>query len=228
MRQPDVIRNNYRSPYANHWSFIVLTVSLSRSLIATFVLALASGLSMVVGAQTTPAGKWTAERTETGMRSLSYDATVPVLGKPTRVTVSFYCDTFTSKMVHGALGFDLFVDKVAALKPFRFDDFEGPDALSNGKKLMRVSIIRPGKPTYTVNVNPSGSTPAEGNFVFGVMEVSKLAKSTPRTMLQMLADGAERFEITITDTKNPKLKLEIVVPVAGKEADFKTLMTGLK
>jgi hypothetical protein len=206
----------------------VLTFSLTRLLLATFVFVLTSGLSLTCAAQPATAGTWVAERADNGGRTLSYNATVPLLGKPTRITVSFNCDPFTSKMVHGTLGFDLYVGNVAALKPFRFDDFEGPDALTNGRKLMRVGITRTDKPLHTVDLMPSGSTPAEGNFVFGVMEVSKLAKSTPRSILQMLAEGAERFEITITDPKNPKLKLEISVPVAGKQAEFKTLLKELK
>ncbi len=202
----------------------------ARSIAASFVVTLFAALSIISAANPTPApqGKWVAERTDLGQRSLSYNATVPLLGKSTRVTVSFNCDPLASKQINGTLGFDVYVDNVAALKPFRFADFEGPDATTNGRKLMRVAIARPGKPLYTVDLMPSGSTPAEGSFVFGTAEVSKLAKSPQRNLLQLLAEGAERFDITVTDPKNPKLKLEISIPVADKQAEFKTLISGLK
>ncbi len=201
-----------------------------RSIAASFVVTLFAALSISSAANPTaaPQGKWVAERTDQGQRSLSYNATVPLLGKPTRVTVSFNCDLLVSKQINGTLGFDVYVNNVAALKPFRFGDFEGPDATTNGRKLMRIAITRSGKPPYSVELVPSGSTPAEGNFVFGTAEVSKLAKSAQRTLLQMLAEGGERFDITITDPKDPKLKLEISVPVADKQAEFKTLISGLK
>jgi hypothetical protein len=201
-----------------------------RSIAAGFVVTVFAALSTISAANPTPApqGKWVAERSDQGQRSLSYNATVPLLGKPTRVTVSFNCDPLVSKQINGTLGFDVYVDNVAALKPFRFSDFEGPDATTNGRKLMRVAITRPGKPLYTVDLMPSGSTPAEGSFVLGTAEVSKLTKSPQRTLLQMLAEGAERFDITVTDPKNPKLKLEISVPVADKQAEFKTLISALK
>lgn len=93
---------------------------------------------------------------------------------------------------------------------------------------MRVSITRAGKPPYTLDLMPNGSTPAEGSIVFGTSEVSNLVKGTQRSILQMLAEGAARFEVVITDPTNPELKLELSVPVTDKQAEFKTLLSGLK
>lgn len=189
-----------------------------------------TSLALMASAQGV-AGKWEAEKTDNGARYLSWNATVPLLGKPTKVNLAFRCDLTNTKEAQGTLGFDLYVHGVAALKPFAFDDFEGPDATAgaDGRKLMELTVARKGKAPLVLRVAPSGFTPHMTNYGFGVADVSKLAKSDSRTLLTALAnDDAESLKVSITDPKNAKLKLEFTVPVAGKQADFRTLIAGLK
>jgi hypothetical protein len=47
-------------------------------------------------------------------------------------------------------------------------------------------------------------------------------------ILQALAaDGATSLNISVTDSKNAKLKLEVIVPLAAKQAEFRKLLKGL-
>ncbi len=190
--------------------------------------ALFAAASCVVAAQPVTDAQWEASRLDNGMRYLTYRATAPLLGKPTPVKVNFFCYPFSTKTEKGTLGFEIHVSDIAALKPFRFEDFEGPDAASNGKKLLRISVARPGKPAFVVDSLVSGSSPDAKAFTFSIAQESQLAKSTERTVLQALADDADSVQMTITDTRNAKLKLEFTVPVVGKHGDFKTLLAGLK
>lgn len=154
-----------------------------------------------------------------------------LLGKPTRISLVFMCDLVSTGQVHGTLGFDLEVDGVAGLAAFSFDDFEGPDASAGaaGRKPMELIVRRAGKEPLTLKVVPSGSTPQVGSFRFGVADLSKAPKSPSRTLLRALeAADAQSLQIIITDTRKPTVKLDVTVPVAGRQADFKTLLTGLK
>src|ERR1700685_2103536 len=71
--------------------------------------------------------KWEPLTSEPKAHTLRYSATAILLGKPTPVSLKFYCDTTRTKTETGALGFDLVVDKIATLAPFDFEPFEGPD-----------------------------------------------------------------------------------------------------
>lgn len=189
------------------------------------VLTSASLLSM---AQTAPPARWLVSKLENGTRHLSYTATAPLLGKPTTFMVTFFCYPYSTKNVKGMLGIDIYVDNVATLKPFQFDDFEGPDALANGKKLLRITVNSPGKPPYVVDSLLSGWIPDVSKFAFSVSEESQRAKSFQKTVLRALVDDADSLQVVITAPRNPKLKLEFNVPVANQRTEFKTLLTGLK
>jgi hypothetical protein len=74
----------------------------------------------------------------------------------------------------------------------------------------------------------SGWTPGPKNFAFGTSAESQRATSTEKTVLQALAADAESLQLTITDPRNPKLKLEFSVPITEKRGEFKALLAGLK
>jgi hypothetical protein len=178
-------------------------------------------------------GKWAPMRSEGRARSLRYSGTAVILGKPIPIELTFFCDPEETATIHGALGFDLFLGKIADLAPFHFDDFEGPDAPVSDKKLLQVTIARKGKSPQSFSMVPSGwyapPDKLDGKaFGFGVSEVSHRAKSTPKSLLQALGDDAESLRLTITDDRDANVKLEIVVPLAGKQSDFKALLAGLK
>jgi len=172
--------------------------------------------------------KWQPVKKEPSAHTLSYSATATLLGKPTPVSLKFFCDTTRSSTETGALGFDLTIDQIATLAPFDFEPFEGPDAPAARRNLMKITITRPGKPPLVVNTSAAGWSPDGPNFAFGISDESYRAGTTSRTLLRALADGADTFAISITDSKNPKVKLELSVPVGQKTADFKALLAGLK
>lgn len=172
--------------------------------------------------------KWQPVKNEPNAHSLNYSATATLLGKPTPVGLKFFCDTTRTATETGALGFDLTVDKISTLAPFDFEPFEGPDAPAAKRNLMKITITRPGKPPLVVNTSAAGWSPDGPNFAFGISDETYRASSTSRTLLRALADNADTLAISITDSKNPKVKLEFSVPVAQKTADFKALLAGLK
>lgn len=172
--------------------------------------------------------KWQPVKSEPNAHSLSYSATATLLGKPTPVSMKFFCDITRTQSETGALGFDLIIDKIATLAPFDFEPFEGPDAPAAKRNLMKITITRPGKPPLVVNTSAAGWSPDGPNFAFGISDESYRANTTSRTLLRALADGADILAISITDSKNPKIKLELSVPVGQKTADFKALLAGLK
>ena len=174
-------------------------------------------------------GKWEAARSgNNDARHLNYTAPVVLLGKPTTVMVSFYCDPVTTREASGALGFDIYVDAVAQLKPFHFDDFEGPDATAASRKLLQVIVERKSKPALTFTSAVSGWIPDSGKFAFGLADLSRRTSSPARSILRALADDAQTLRITITDPRNARLKLDFTVLVADQQAEFKALLAGLK
>lgn len=200
----------------------------ARALMLAGALALVASPVSVVFAQTpasvaaTPQGPWKAARAGS-LRSLSYDATASLLGKATPITVKFYRDPTNTRTEAGFLGVDVVFRNVAQLKPFHFDDFEGPDATTQGKKPMRVTLTRKDKPALTASLDVSGSVPDNNQFVIGFGQESRQKSGFPLALLQALADGAESVQFTITNPRDAKLKLDFTVPVAGTQAQFRTL-----
>ena len=171
--------------------------------------------------------KWESTRSDNGTRYLTYTASATLLGKLTPFSVSFFCDPAPSKNdIHGALGFDLQIRGVDRLKPFNFNDFEGPDARTG--RLMRVTVNRKGRPILALKLAPNGATPQEGDFAFGIADESRVVRSDSKSILRAIADNGESMQVTITDSRNPKLKLEFDIPVADKQAEFNALLLGLK
>lgn len=171
-------------------------------------------------------GKWTSSTKHT-RHSLTYSTKATLLGQSTPIDLVFGCDPTSDKQSSGTLGFDLSIKNPAQLKPFPFADFEGPDAVAAPE--VRLTINRPGKPPLSFKTPASGFYSEADVFVFSVAEVSKKAKSTPRSILKSLAsEPADSITLTITDPRDPKHALELSIPVTNKQADFETILTGLK
>ncbi len=172
------------------------------------------------------APKWESKR-EQNTRILSLVTTATFGGKSTPVSLRFYSDPSPSKGgVHSTLGVDIEFTEINKLRPFDFEAFEGPDA-NPGEKML-LTITRSGKPASTFKLVPSGSSSAEGAFVFGFADKSRDAKSRSKTILTALGDNAESLKISITDARDAKLKLEIIIALADKQAEFAALLSGLK
>lgn len=196
------------------------------------VLLLACGLSLSCswsfGHATEHAAPWQATHLPSGTRQLSYSTTGLVLGHAIPYRVTFFCHPFSTQQEKGTLGLDIHVQDVAALKGFPFDAFEGPDAETNGKKLLRIAIVGPQSATTVVDAVLSGWIPEMNQFAFGFAELSQRPKSTAKTVLQALATHADRVQLTITHPQRPHIKLVFDVPVADQRAAFKALLTGLR
>lgn len=202
----------------------VLAVALSVSCLSLPVQA--ARLRQEIAVATTK-GAWQSSESANAQR-LEYIAKVFLLSKANKIALSFYCDTTETKNEHGALGFDLHISDLAPLAAFDFNAFEGPDATTAGKKLLRTTLYRQGKVVQTLDFSPSGFITAPGSFDFGVSAITAEPKSDAKALLQALAEGADILMISVTDSADPKLKLEFPVAVSGKGELFQTLLKGVK
>lgn len=181
-------------------------------------------VSRSTGAETT--GTWESAN-RNGQRRLTYAANATLLGQATPFTVLFQCDPLSTKDVHGTLGFDITLRNVSKLKAFPFADFEGPDATV--APVVQATVTGKGPSSRTFRTRAAGWFSDESSYCFGVSELSETSRSVPKSILQALGeDGVENLRITISDPRNAKLTLEIVIPVSGRQKDFKTLLAGLK
>jgi hypothetical protein len=171
-------------------------------------------------------GKW-KESVEGSRRSLSNSFSAILLGQATPVTVTFRCDPTSDKESSGTLGFEVAIKNPAKISAFPFNDFEGPDAVAAPE--VRMTLISKDQPPHTFKALASGSYSEIDVFTFDVSEVSKKSKSVPRSLLQALADSdSETLKISIAPPGKPDLALDLTLSVAGKQAKFESLLTGLK
>lgn len=161
-------------------------------------------------------------------QSLEFATVVALDGKVTAGLVKFFCNPYTDKTSRGMLGFEIHVQTAKKLAPFRFDDFEGPDAAANGKKLVTASLLRAGTPPQVFTFMQSGWYATGETFAFGVADESQLRRSPSRNLLETLQEPAERLQIVIADPRNPKRQLSVSLPLAGQQGQFKALLAGLK
>jgi len=176
------------------------------------------------GAET--AGTWESAN-RTGQRRLTYSSSATLLGQAAPVTVLFQCDPLSTKDIHGTLGFDITIGNVSKLKAFPFVDFEGPDATV--APVVEATVTGKGKSARTFRTQAGGWYPDASSYCFGVSELSGTSRSVPKSILQALGEeGIDSLRITLSDPRNAKLKLEILIPVAGRQKDFKALLAGLK
>lgn len=177
-------------------------------------------------AGTETAGTWESAN-RNGQRRLTHAATATLLGQATPFTVLFQCDPLSSKDVHGTLGFDLTLRNVSKLKAFPFADFEGPDATAT--PVVEATVTGKGKSSRTFRTHAAGWYSDASSYCFGVSELSETPRSVPKSILQALGeDGTENLRLTVSDPRNAKLRLEILIPVAGKQKDFRALLAGVK
>lgn len=173
-------------------------------------------------------GTWQKPKSENlEQRLLNYSSSTKLLGKASPFTVSFFCDPNVGKESAGALGLEITFNK-AQLSPFNFTAFEGPDAPAASKKLLQLTILKQGKELLSLGSEVYGSTLEANQYAFMMSDLSRATKSTSKSILRKLSEDADTLQLTVTDFKNPKLKLEFSVPLAGKQADFKTLLAGVK
>lgn len=170
-------------------------------------------------------GVWANMGTKIGTRTLNFKASAGLLGKTVPITLSFFYNTEFSKNTQGAVGFDLEVSDVNKLAAFHFDDFEGPDAPTQGKSLLTVKVIRTGQPPLVYTASPSGSYVRSNVFMFEVSAITHKPHSTPKSILKALSDDkAQSLRITVVDPQDATLNLDLVIPVASKHSAFKALM----
>jgi hypothetical protein len=169
-------------------------------------------------------------------RSLHYEATVPIMGKATPVSLDFQCLLVSTRCTKSGLKLYWAIYKTEALKPFNFGAFE--ETQSNPvveNRLMQLTIARIGQPDFVSSIRAKGDETSKGIFVFELHPNSASDGQSPKKqsaqvaeILQALAaDGATSLNISVTDSKNAKLKLEVIVPLAAKQAEFRKLLKGL-
>ncbi|HJQ36908.1 MAG TPA: hypothetical protein VKB93_07205 [Thermoanaerobaculia bacterium] len=160
-------------------------------------------------------------------RRLNYAATATFLGQEKPVTVQFYCDPTRTKDSVGALGFTLEIAGYESLKAFHFDDFEGPDAPASERALLEAATVRNGKTTAKFHAATTGWISVRNGFAFEVSAVFDRA-SPAKDFLRALTEETDAVRITITDTRDARVKLLLTIPMKGTRADFKWLLAELK
>lgn len=142
-------------------------------------------------------------------------------------TVTFSCDPTSEKDMEGTLGFDLGVKGAGESARFPFSEFEGPDAAAS--PVVTVTITRQAGAPLEFTAEASGSFSDESTFTFGVAEVSKKAKSVPRSILEALAEpGADSLRLVVADPRPSGKSLQFTIPVAGRGEEFQKLIACLK
>ena len=168
-------------------------------------------------------GKWTSGHNGHGLKTLEFTGAATLLGNPSSFTVTFHCDRTETKTEHGTLGFTLTVHDVTPLKDFHFDDFDGPDAVAQAKKLVRVEVSGSGASPVTFDLQASGSYTDENAFSFGVSALSS-ERSEVKTLLESLGKGTDLVVITVTDFQNAGIKLMVPLSVRENQTDFEKLL----
>lgn len=172
-------------------------------------------------------GTWEATQ-EGSTRFLVWSGQVELLGKPTQIGLNFNSDPTHTAELSGVIGFDLYLASKSALAPFSFDDFEGPDAVSADRLLMHISVTGKKSTEFAADASPSGWSPSGSNFAFGLAAPSFEPDSRERQLVAALAaEGAEQLHIRISDYRDPTLKLEFALPVAGQQKAFADLLAHL-
>lgn len=190
-----------------------------------------------IGASHAAPGTWSSN-TDANSRSLTYSATTTLLGKATPVELLFGCQVTANQCVKKSSNIDFVILKTGPLKPFNFDAF---DVSSTANKkvenlLMQITIKRKGQPDLDRKMRAAGTEPSQGFFVFHLNPNSVVVEQNPKEqpngvpeILQAIAaEGATSLTIRVTDSKDAKLKLELTVPIAGKQADFQALLKGMR
>ncbi len=169
---------------------------------------------------------WTHDFHHTARR-MNYALTTPILGQKKPVTVQFYCDPTRTKDSVGVLGFTIEIAQYESLKAFHFDDFEGPDAPANERKLLEATVVRNGKTTATFHASTTGWISVRNGFAFEVSAVFD-RDSAAKDFLRALTEDTDAVRITITDTRDARVKLLLTIPTKGTRAGFQWLLAELK
>ncbi len=206
-------------PFSNTAKLVAAALSLCAYLVAPAALAQAAANPVVVGS-------WGKVQSDHNAHTLSFKGTATLMGQSVPVELEFFCGFDNTKMLHGAIGFDMRVGAVAKLAPFSFDDFEGPDAPTIGKSLMRIGVQRTGQAALEYKASPSGSYVADGVFMFEVSDMTQKPSSIAKSVLKALADDkTESLHIVIVDPHDAKRSLDLSLAVADRRGDFKALLT---
>jgi hypothetical protein len=156
--------------------------------------------------------------------------------KATPVALDFQCLLVSTRGTNSGLKLSWAIYKTEALKPFNFGAFEVTQTnpvVEN--RLMQFTIARIGQPDFVSSIRAKGDETSKGVFVFDLHPNSASDGHSPKEpstqvaeILQALAaDGATSLNISVTDSKNATLKLEVIVPLAAKQAEFRKLLKGL-
>ena len=177
------------------------------------------------GSAQSAAGRWDPVSVRGPVRQLVYNATATLLGQPVPVKVVFLYDATQTKTETGVLGFELWLGRLDGLSRFHFDDFEGPDAPALKRTPLVATVTAADGRAERFTFSPSGWYPTAGSFAFGVTAPTRVAAGPQRRLLTALA-GAATLRIVVTDLRDAALTLDLTVPVAAQQADFRALLAG--
>src|SRR5262249_19088533 len=104
------------------------------------------------------------------------------------------------------------------IKPFHFHDLEGPNARARNRKLLRARVIHEGHVVHAIPLTVAGLVMPRNGFAIEVSRAFDERGSEPvRKLLRTLAEEGDAFEITVTDYRDPAVKLDLTIPIERQD-----------
>lgn len=191
--------------------------------IATIALVSVFANTPVLHAQS----QWRFEANQYDLRKASIEQKSIALGVNCSTRLQFQA-TQDGKGSTGMLGLEFTISPISLIKKFDFGYFEGPDAPVGGRKLMRVTVFKEGKPfVHTLGLGGWGSAEVDDGFVFGTSSRTSNKEGTVRKIIDQVLQGAESLEVAIIDSKNRSIILSAPFPLLGSKPAIESLLKGI-
>ena len=154
-----------------------------------------------------------------------------VLATPSTARLSFNASSGdAATKATRMMSISLTLEPAGQLTSFDFDAFEGPGAPASKRKLMKVAVYANKRPPAVFWLNAAGwySADAQDAFVFSHSHEVADPKGAVRDVLTRLAQGAQRIEVSVLDSRNRAVALSASFDVEQNQAGFKALLATKK
>jgi hypothetical protein len=165
---------------------------------------------------------------EYGLRQAFIEQTSTVLGSTCSVRLQFNAAQ-DSKAGDGVLALEFTVSPMSSIKGFDFEYFHGIGAPVGAQKLMRVTVIKGGRP-FVHMFSPIGilsSQYLDDGFVFIANNLTRNKQGKVRKVLDQVLQGAESLEVAVIDGKDHAIVLSATFPLAGSKPAIEALLKGI-
>ncbi|MBI3652613.1 MAG: hypothetical protein HY231_16450 [Acidobacteria bacterium] len=180
-----------------------------------------TGLLLLLAA-TSLAQDWKSHSEPYGLRTAQVAAEGITPDGAAHTTLTIQCASGKGAMasiIYSVIGAD-------KMKRFRFEDFEGPDAVAASKKLTTIQVVYSTGEAVSEKTQVSGSFSDSDTFAFELSAQAKLASEVTRLTTAMAAPNAAKIIVTVQDNKNPQHTLQTEFPVGGATSAVNETMKG--